>query len=259
MNNEELNEVYTNDRSGKIIFNYKFNSNEQKISAEFLKKFIIAFSNSATNKYFRNNKTHYFTRSETKCYPIVDDILNSINFSNEYRVKRVYRESGYGRLDYLLRYNNYLIALELKLSHKGYNRLSMNIIQKKSIKKLDKVVKQCKGMALDEFPNYSENIKGIIPISLWFIVFYSSSDSLEKATKKIHEIENARRIVKMNMNLFNLGETSDDFEFNESPNFKSMWFLDENILLSKHHKKKNKYAVYPSLSSIAITFPLISV
>jgi len=236
--------------AGELIIEYKCDLPEQRICREFLESFISDFAKIATEFYQHNGNNHCFSKSETDCYPIIAQILKKESFKPEYEIKRLYRKSGRGRLDYLVRKDDNLFAIELKLSHKGYKNTKISLNQK-ILKKHLKVVKQITEMKIDNYPEFCNGVKQKIRIALHFIVFYRSSKFKNKIDEYVEGITDERNLVKSQMNTIPFGDKTNSDILPMNPTVKLCWLLDKEIVEAPHYKEMHIQAIYPSLGFLA--------
>ena len=236
--------------AGELIIEYKCNLPERRICKKFLESFISDFARIATEFYQHNGRNHCFSKSETDCYLTIDQILSKESFKHEYEIKRLYRKSGRGRLDYLVRKGDYSFAIELKLSHKGYETTKINLNQK-ILKKHLKAVKQITEMKIDNYPEFCNGVKQKIRIALHLIVFYRSSKFKNKIDEYVEGITDERNLVKSQMNTIQFDDKTNLDTLPMNPTFKSSWLLDKEIVEAPYYKNVHRHTIYPGLGFIA--------
>ena len=236
------------DGVGDFIIQYSDSTIMQQIGGKFLTKFVQDFSKEATLD-FNPDHYHNFTKSEKKCYPLIDRVFCNEKYQKEYRVIRTYLENM-GRLDYLLLKGDNIYAIEFKHSGKSYKGVPL---PKKGCynKKRDTLMRQTVEMVLGK--EVTEG-KKIIVIGIHFLVFLSrSKKEIRQFNSDNYHLITIRKEVEKQISYIEIcEEKSNDISIG-IPTFKAIWHLHKGLVYALDHRGHNnpdKKAIYPSLCYI---------
>ena len=200
--------------------------------------------------HLTNGKDHAFIDSEKAIQPTITMAIAKITpvFKPEFPAWRVYSTKRRGNLDYWIYYKKITFAMELKFSHKGFYR--NHCCEDGGIfRDHNKALYQLEGIEYDKLLSFMDDTKAIIKMVFHPIVFYSNAkrlqggftDNLEKYQDKIEK--------SFNTMFDDTIRSKKGYKFEKQPNFRALWFLDENISYLETGKMNKNY-YYPAVGFI---------
>lgn len=222
--------------------------NINKIANDFLKELVDNIKEKETSHFFALGKQiHIFTRKEETGYSIICLSLDKLAkwFIMQQQIKR--KNGGTGPVDFLVKYKDYLIALEVKTAHLKLTDKKISDTHR-LFKKVEDALSQLDGLGLGKFDFLLNNSKGLIKIAFISIVFSGISKSIELRNSRILKLKDNNDVQEKIKIIPKMIKKKVNKEFK----IIEYWKFDEELKYPRHHHKEpDKYGLYDGILFLA--------